>query len=73
MAAVSRPVRSVSFVSAARAVLDNEEDAIAMQAELGKDYMVEHRPGERTRCEKFCQVNTYCQQYRDYLSTKEIK
>lgn len=57
----------------AKAVFSSEEEANQTQSELGKDYMVEHRPGERTRCEKFCQVNTYCQQYRDYLSTKEVK
>ena len=54
----------------AKAVYDNEEEAQKDLEALGKDYMIEHRPGERTRCEKFCQVNTYCQQYRDYLNNK---
>ena len=54
----------------AKSVYDNEAEAQKDLEALGKDYMIEHRPGERTRCEKFCQVNTYCQQYRNYLSTK---
>ena len=33
---------------------------------LGKDYEIEVRPGERTRCANFCPVNAYCQQWRDY-------
>lgn len=30
-------------------------------------YYVAHRPGERTRCEKFCQVSKFCSQYQQYL------
>jgi len=31
-----------------------------------KTQELEVRPGSRTRCENFCSVNTYCQQWRDY-------
>jgi hypothetical protein len=33
---------------------------------LDQDYEIEVRPGSRIRCESFCPVNTYCQQWRDY-------
>lgn len=31
-----------------------------------KTQELEVRPGSRTRCENFCSVNMYCQQWRDY-------
>jgi len=45
-----------------------DEAEISMPA---KGYFIEHRPGARTRCENFCQVNGFCNQYKTYLSTKE--
>jgi hypothetical protein len=33
---------------------------------LAQDYEIEVRPGSRIRCESFCPVNTYCQQWRGY-------
>tara|TARA_R110002126_G_scaffold133309_3_gene277384 strand:- start:23762 stop:24640 length:879 start_codon:yes stop_codon:yes gene_type:complete len=50
-----------------------ESEALAKEAleQHGKDYEIEVRQGERTRCANFCPVSQYCQQYRDYLSTKE--
>ena len=55
-----------------------ETEALAVEAIdyfSGKDpkskFLVEVRLGERTRCANFCPVSDYCQQYRDYLSTKE--
>lgn len=32
-----------------------------------KGHVVEHRPGERTRCKSFCQVSKFCTQYQTYL------
>lgn len=32
---------------------------------------VEHRPGERVRCEGYCDVKLYCPQYKNYLKEKE--
>ena len=43
------------------------EDAEAKKAELGKGYEIEVRPGERTRCNEFCQVRDVCKQFQDYL------
>jgi len=50
----------------AKSLHDSEESALLALEELGKGYEVEFRAGERTRCENYCLVNTYCQQYRDY-------
>jgi len=48
-----------------------EEEANTKVAEYGKGYEIEIRQGERTRCERYCQVNKFCTQYQQYLSTKE--
>jgi PD-(D/E)XK nuclease superfamily len=45
--------------------------AEAEEALPAKGYFIEHRPGERTRCESFCQVSAFCSQHQQYLSTKE--
>jgi hypothetical protein len=50
----------------AKSLHQSEAEAISLAEALGKDYEVEIRPGERTRCATFCAVNTYCQQWRDY-------
>jgi hypothetical protein len=56
----------------AKNVCSTEEDAVAILAQLKEDkpkdkYLIEVREGERTRCEHFCQVNTWCNQYQTYL------
>jgi len=63
-------VRKIGNVKA-RNVCDTKEEARAKVAEYGKEYQIEVRPGERTRCENFCSVNSFCNQYKEYLSTKE--
>lgn len=55
----------------AKALYETEKLAQEAVEQLGKDFEIEIRKGERTRCENYCPVNQYCQQYRDYLSTKE--
>jgi len=55
----------------ARNVCDTDKEAQAKVAEYGKEYEIQVRPGERTRCANFCSVNRFCSQYKDYLSTKE--
>jgi hypothetical protein len=50
----------------AKSLHGTEAEAVAAVEKLGKDYEMEVRPGERTRCASFCPVNTYCQQWRDY-------
>ena len=54
----------------AKSVHTTEADAQASLEKLGKGYKIEVRPGSRTRCESFCPVNTYCQQWRDYQESK---
>ena len=55
----------------AKALYESEAFATEALEQLGKEYEVEVRQGERTRCKSYCPVSDYCQQYRDYLSTKE--
>jgi hypothetical protein len=55
----------------AKNVCSTEEDAVAILTQLKEDkpkdkYLIEVREGERTRCEHFCQVNTWCNQYQTY-------
>lgn len=50
----------------AKSLHDTEAEANVAMEKLGKDYEIEVRPGERTRCANFCPVNAYCQQWRDY-------
>ena len=52
-------------------VYATEKDALDAIEDMESNYEIEVRKGERTRCENFCPVSAYCQQYRDYLSTKE--
>ena len=51
-------------------VYETEAHALEALATMDKVYEIEVRQGERTRCENYCPVSQYCQQYRDYLSTK---
>ena len=57
----------------AKALYETEELAEeALVYFAGKDpkstFIIEVRPGERTRCANFCAVSDYCQQYRNYLN-----
>ena len=54
----------------AKGLYESEKLANEALALLGADYEIEVRPGERTRCENFCPVKDYCQQYRDYKEEK---
>jgi len=33
-----------------------------------KPYVVEHRPGERTRCQSFCDAKGFCSQYKEFAA-----
>jgi hypothetical protein len=59
-------------VGAARAknVFHNENDAIAALNAASKDYEIEVRHGERTRCATFCPVNSFCKQWKDYTESQ---
>jgi acid stress-induced BolA-like protein IbaG/YrbA len=47
-------------------VLKSEADAQKQVNQLGEAYVVERRDGERTRCERFCSVAQWCEQYQEY-------
>jgi hypothetical protein len=46
---------------------DTEGDADHALNQAGKDYFIEIRQGERTRCANYCQVNQFCSQYQKFL------
>jgi hypothetical protein len=50
----------------AKALCGDELSAISEANRLGGEYEVQTRHGERTRCASFCQVNTWCAQWRDH-------
>jgi hypothetical protein len=54
-----------------RAIKVYETQEEAEKAFDPKAHEIEVRLGSRTRCESFCPVNTYCQQWRDYQEQKE--
>jgi len=54
----------------AKSVHDNEDEANDALEKAGKGYEIEVRLGSRTRCESFCPVNTFCQQWRNYQESK---
>lgn len=50
--------------------LDRAEEELATLNAKKKEYEIEVREGERTRCEKFCQVSQFCNQHQQYLKEK---
>ena len=54
----------------AKSLHDTEEGANKALEGAGKGYEIEVRKGGRTRCESFCPVNTYCQQWREYQESR---
>jgi hypothetical protein len=61
-------VKKIGGVRAKSVHKTKEEADAALPA---KDYIIEVRPGERTRCANYCQVSAYCDQYSAYLATQE--
>lgn len=49
---------------------DRAEEELATLNAKKKEYEIEVREGERTRCEKFCQVSQFCNQHQQYLKEK---
>ena len=45
----------------------------AQEALPPKDYFIEIRNGERTRCKSFCQVADFCDSYQRYLAENPSK
>ena len=52
----------------------SEDEAIAWASDrnLNGDHVIQHRPGKRTRCEDWCNVSQYCDQYKEYLENKDV-
>jgi hypothetical protein len=54
-------------------LLNSEEDArIFIDANGVKNGTIEHRPGERTRCEFYCPVSSFCNQHKEYLNARDF-
>jgi hypothetical protein len=50
-----------------------EKDKAEHKAQaMGAAYVVESRPGERTRCEKYCSVSQWCNQYKSYKESVDV-
>jgi hypothetical protein len=56
----------------AKSLHETPEAAEEALAGLGKDYELDVRLGERTRCANFCSVNQWCVQWRDYQTKEEV-
>ena len=54
----------------AKTLCYSEDEAKEKLAELGKGYVIEYRPGERTRCQNYCSVSEYCNQWAEYRREK---
>lgn len=67
------PVYAVKKEGAVRAksLHSSMEEAEEALEKLGKGFYIETRKGERTRCENFCQVNEFCEQYKLYLEEQQ--
>ena len=51
----------------AKSLHDTQTEAEEKLSTLGKEYELEIRQGERTRCKDYCIVNQFCKQYKEYL------
>lgn len=49
-------------------VLDTFEEAEKIAGDKGKDFIVEVRPGESTRCMDYCSCCEFCNFYRDKVN-----
>lgn len=54
----------------AKSLHKTQEEAEKALEEAGKGFEIDVRPGERTRCENFCQVREFCKQYKEYVEAK---
>lgn len=63
----------------ARSVHEKQTDAeVALfnaraKAKKNEQFFIEHRPGVRTRCEGFCQVAPFCDQFKTYKQNQPEK
>jgi hypothetical protein len=55
------------------ATKDDAQAVMEILNQTGKEeYKIEVRKGGRTRCESFCPVSNYCQQWRDYQESLDV-
>ena len=52
-------------------LFNDAESAQKKLEKLGNEYVIEFRPGERTRCENFCQVKDFCLQWAEYREKRD--
>ena len=52
-------------------VMDTQEEADKLAAELGKNHFVQIRPGESIRCAEYCSCNGFCNFFRDNAASAE--
>lgn len=50
------------------AALVTEKNGKLKGKEKDREYFLEHRPGERTRCLRFCDARQFCNQFKEYSS-----
>ena len=66
---------AVYKVGAAKAtrLLNSEAEAkqYIIDKKLGPGFKIEHRKGERTRCEKYCPCKQWCNQYQEWRKSNE--
>ena len=55
----------------AKSVHAEKEEAEVALEKAGKGFILEVREGGRTRCENFCPVSEFCDQYKAYLEEKK--
>lgn len=51
--------------------LEEAYDFCRAQKKITPEWVIEVRYAERTRCEQWCEVNQYCNHYRDYMAAKK--
>ena len=54
----------------AKKVFDSEDEAIAM-ASTTANWIVEHRPSQPLRCQKYCEVSKFCDQFKTWETENE--
>jgi hypothetical protein len=57
--------------SRAKSVHEQLDDAEIALEKAGKNYQLEIRPGDRTRCSSFCPVSQWCDQYQLYKEEQQ--
>lgn len=52
---------------------ENALSSAKQKAKKNEQFFIEHRPGVRTRCEGFCQVAPFCEQFKTYKQNQPEK